>query len=144
MLTFEGSLTLSADSAPVTAIFGEGGARQSEPPLEHPSEIANELNTRFGLTLGDRDQLIFDQFEETWLGDPHVLAQARGNSLENFRLVLDNRFMGTLVSRMDDNEAIFKCFLDDDEFRQILMDLCAGRVYRRARATFDHRRPKDS
>jgi type I restriction enzyme M protein len=31
------------------------------------------------------------------------------------------------------NEAIFKWILDDDEFRQVLMDLYAGRVYRRAR-----------
>ena len=34
---------------------------------------------------------------------------------------------------MDDNEAIFKRFLDDEDFRQFLMDLYAVRVYRRAR-----------
>jgi hypothetical protein len=34
---------------------------------------------------------------------------------------------------MDENEAIFKRILDDEEFRQVLMDLYAGRVYRRAR-----------
>ena len=40
---------------------------------------------------------------------------------------------GTVVSRMDDNEANFKRFLDDEDFRQFLMDLYAVRVYRRAR-----------
>jgi hypothetical protein len=34
---------------------------------------------------------------------------------------------------MDDNEAIFKRILDDEEFREVLMDLYAARVYRRAR-----------
>ena len=42
-------------------------------------------------------------------------------------------FMGTVVGRMDDNEAIFKCILDDEEFRQMLMDWYAAKVYRRAR-----------
>jgi hypothetical protein len=42
-------------------------------------------------------------------------------------------FMGAVASRMDDNEAIFKKILDDEEFRQVLTDLYPGRVYRRAR-----------
>ena len=41
--------------------------------------------------------------------------------------------MKTVVGRMHDNEAIFKRVLDDEEFRQTLMDLYATRVYRRAR-----------
>jgi hypothetical protein len=32
-----------------------------------------------------------------------------------------------------DNEAIFKRILDDEEFREVLMDLYAARVYRQAR-----------
>ncbi|MDA8034822.1 MAG: hypothetical protein M0T71_11750 [Actinomycetota bacterium] len=103
------------------------------PDLEPLSQIVDELNERFGMNLSERDQLLFDQFEATWLADPEVVAQASANSLEHFRLVFDDRFMGTVVSRMDDNEAIFKRFLDDEDFRQFLMDLYAVRVYRRAR-----------
>ena len=97
------------------------------------SQIVEELNERFGLDLDDRDQLLFDQFEETWVTDPAVAAQARGNTLDNFRLVFDRMFLNTVVGRMDENEAIFKRILDDEEFRQTLMDLYATRVYRRAR-----------
>ena len=42
-------------------------------------------------------------------------------------------FLNTVVSRMDDNEAIFKRILDDPEFQAALMDLYATRVYRRAK-----------
>ncbi|MDA8074646.1 MAG: type I restriction endonuclease [Actinomycetota bacterium] len=132
-MTFEGSLSLDADDGEVRTIFGEGRGRQSDPQLEHLSEIVDELNERFGLNLDERDQLLFDQFEETWAADPDVVDQARSNTLENFRLVFDHRFLDTVVSRMDENEAIFKRILDDKEFRQVLMDLYAGRVYRRAR-----------
>ena len=132
-VTFEGSLSLDADTGEVKSIFGEGRGKQNEPELELLSEIVHELNNRFGLTLDERDQLLFDQFEDTWVADPEVSAQAQNNSIENFRLVFDQRFMGTVVGRMDANEAIFKKILDDEEFRQVLMDLYAGRVYRRAR-----------
>jgi type I restriction enzyme R subunit len=132
-LTSEGSLSLHADTGEVKSLFGEGTGRKTESKLEHLSEIVNELNERFGLDLDERDQLLFDQFEETWIADPEVVAQAQGNTLENFRLAFDNRFISTVVSRMDENEEIFKRILDDEEFRQVLMDLYAGRVYRRAR-----------
>jgi hypothetical protein len=41
--------------------------------------------------------------------------------------------MNTVIERMDDNEAIFKRILDDDEFREALMSIYAERVYRKAR-----------
>lgn len=132
-MTFQGSLSLDADDGEVKTIFGEGRGRQTDPQLEHLSEIIDEVNKRFGLSLDERDQLRFDQFEEAWAADPDVVDQARSNTLENFRLVFDHRFLDTVVSRMDENEAIFKRILDDEEFRQVLMDLYAGRVYRRAR-----------
>jgi len=101
--------------------------------VETLSQIIDELNERFGLRLDERDKLLFDQFEESWLADPEVVAQAKNNTPDNFRLVFDNRFMNTVVGRMDLNEAIFKRILDDEEFRQVLTDLYAKRVYQRAR-----------
>ena len=65
--------------------------------------------------------------------DPDVTAQARNNTLENFRLVFDRTFMNTVIGRMEDNEAIVKRILDEPEFSQVLMDWYAVEVYRRAR-----------
>ena len=136
-VTFEGSLSLDAETGEVKSIFGEGRGNQNEPELELLSQIVDELNERFGLNLNEQDQLLFDQFEEVWVSDPEVAAQAQNNTIENFRLVFDRMFMGTVVGRMDDNEAIFKRILDDEEFREVLMDLYAARVYRRAREQSD-------
>ena len=41
--------------------------------------------------LGTADQLFFDQMEATWLADEHLVAQARANPIENFRLVFARR-----------------------------------------------------
>jgi type I restriction enzyme R subunit len=132
-IIFDGPLTLTSEEAEVKSVFGDGAGRRNEPDLEPLSQIVEDLNERFGLNLDERDQLLFDQFEETWVADPKVAAQARNNTLDNFRLVFDRKFLGTVVSRMDDNEAIFKRILDDPEFQAALIDLYATRVYRRAR-----------
>ncbi len=134
-LTHEGPLSPAGDNGEVTTIFGEGAGKQNEPPVEHLSEIVTELNQRFGLHLDERDQLLFDQFEQTWITDPEVILQARNNTLDNFRLVFGSRFLGTVIDRMDDNEAIFKRILDDQQFRQALVDLYTTRVYRKARSS---------
>jgi type I restriction enzyme R subunit len=132
-ITFEGSLGLTRDTGEVKSIFGDGAGRPSEPAVEVLSQIVQELNERFGLNLDERDQLLFDQFEETWVSDPDVATQARNNTLDNFRLVFDRMFLSTVVGRMDENDAIFKRILDDPEFQAALMDLYATRVYQRAR-----------
>ena len=67
------------------------------------------------------------------MADDDVVAQARSNDLGNFRLAFDKRFLDDVIAHMDDNEAIFKNILDDQEFRHVLMDLYASRVYSRAR-----------
>ena len=66
-----------------------------------------------GSMLGTADQLFFDQLEETWMADEHLVAQARANPIENFRLVFSRQFLKSIVGRMDDNEEIFKRVLDD-------------------------------
>jgi type I restriction enzyme, R subunit len=133
-VTYEGSLSLSDEGGEVKTIYGDGAGGKYEPDVEPLSQIVESLNERFGLELDEQDQLLFDQFEETWLADPEVTAQAQNNTLDNFRLVFDRKFLNTVVGRMDDNEAIFKRILDDADFQAVLMDLYANRVYRRARA----------
>jgi type I restriction enzyme, R subunit len=132
-VTFAGSLALEADEGVVKTIFGEGRGKQGEPNVEHLSEIVDELNQRFGLDLDERDQLLFDQFEEAWAANEEISAQARASRFDNFRLVFDKVFLNTVVRRMDDNEAIFKRILDDQEFQSVLMDFYARRVFDRAR-----------
>jgi type I restriction enzyme R subunit len=133
-ITYEGSLAASADVGEVKSIFGDGAGKQQEVLVETLSQIIDVLNERFGLGLDEADQLLFDQFEETWTADPDLAAQAKENTLENFRLVFDPKFLNTIVTRMDANDAIFKQILDDADFRDVLSDYYLRKVYTRIRA----------
>ncbi len=110
---------------------GEG--KQAEEDVEHLSTIISVLNERFGLLLGTADQLFFDQLEATWLGDDHLMDQARANPLENFKLVFNDVFIKSIVGRMDDNEELFKKIFDQPVFQAAVMDHYLRRVFDGAR-----------
>jgi type I restriction enzyme, R subunit len=134
--TFEGSGSLEEGGGDVVAIFsGRGKEHQLE--KEQLSRIVEVINDRFGLDLGEADQLLFDQFEETWATDETLAARARTNTFENFRLVFDRTFIETVVKRMDQNADIFKRILDEPEFQRTVLDYYAERLYERLRAAHD-------
>ena len=134
--TFEGSGSLEEGGGEVVAIFS-GRGTEHEPEKEHLSRIVDVMNERFGLELGEADQLLFDQFEESWAADEKLAARVRNNDFQNFRLVFDRTFLDTVVRRMDDNEDIFKRILDEPTFRQTVLDHYAERLYGRLRAEHD-------
>src|SRR5205823_2254100 len=130
--TYEGSASLAEGGGEVVAIFS-GRGPENVPETEHLSRIVDVMNERFGLELGDADQLLFDQFEESWAADESLAARARNNDFQNFRLVFDRTFLDTVVRRMDDNEEIFKRILDEPDFQKTVLDHYAERLYERLR-----------
>ena len=132
--TSEGSITPLLGTGELASIYsGEG--KQADEDKAHLSAIIEVLNERFGLKLGTADQLFFDQLEATWMGDSHLLDQARANPIENFRLVFSDVFMNSIVGRMDDNADIFKRILDEPAFQAAVRDHYSRRVFERARVT---------
>lgn len=119
----------------MVAIYSGEGRQADEIEKERLSRIIDVLNERFGLQLTLADQLLFDQFEASWMGDEQLAAQARANDLANFRLVFADRFLRTIVDRMDDNAEIFKRILDDPGFQTVLMDHYLQRVFQGARGS---------
>lgn len=132
-MTFSGTLELTSDVGEVKTFFGEGKGSQQELDLEHLSSIVEILNERFGTDLTDVDKLLFDQFEESWVRDEELSDQARSNSLDNFRLAFDRKFMATIVTRMDSNSELFKQILDNDDFAQAMSEYYLKKVYTQLR-----------
>jgi type I restriction enzyme R subunit len=130
--TSEGSITPEKGVGELHAIYS-GRGPEAEEQKEHLSRIVEVLNERFGMTLGTADQLFFDQMEASWLADQHLVDQARANPLDNFRLVFADKFISTMVARMDDNEDLFKRVLDDREFQAAVMEHYLRRVFEQAR-----------
>ena len=133
-VTFEGSLSLDAETGEVKSIFGDGRGKQNEPDLEPLSQIVDDAQRavrpqpqRAGpapLRPVRGDLAVRPRGQPTRPGTTPSTTSGSSSTAT---------FLKTVVSRMDDNDAIFKRILDDEEFREVLMDLYAARVYRRAR-----------
>ncbi len=131
--TSEGDITPDHGVGELKAIYS-GQGKEAEEEKEHLSTIISVLNERFGLQLGTADQLFFDQIEAAWLGDEQLVAQARANPIENFRLVFADAFIKSIVGRMDDNADIFRQILDEPTFQAVVMDHYLQRVFEQARS----------
>jgi hypothetical protein len=62
-----------------------------------------------------------------------LAAQARSNSLANFRHVFDPRAMQAVIERMERNEVITEQFMGNDEVRTMMLDAMMREFYGRAR-----------
>jgi type I restriction enzyme R subunit len=132
-MTFSGTLSLTSELGEVRSFYGEGAGTQQELEMEHLSSIVEVLNDRFGTDLTDVDKLLLDQFEESWVADGELSDQARNNTLDNFRLVFDRKFLQTIITRVDANDEIYKKILDDEDFRSTLGGFYLRKVYERLR-----------
>ncbi|HEY7831000.1 MAG TPA: type I restriction endonuclease [Solirubrobacteraceae bacterium] len=132
-ITFNGTLSLASQVGEVHTFLGEGTGGQQELEVDHLSSIVAVLNDRFGMNLSDVDELLFDQLEESWIADGELSDQARNNTIENFRLVFDRKFLQTVITRAGDNEEIYKKILDDEDFRIALGEFYLRKVYARLR-----------
>jgi type I restriction enzyme R subunit len=132
-ITFTGTLALTSDIGEVRSFFGDGKGAQRELDMESLSSIVEVLNGRFGTDLTEVDKLLLDQFEETWVADGELSDQANNNTIDNFRLVFDRKFLQTIVTRVDANDEIYKKILDDEDFRATLGEFYLRKVYERLR-----------
>ena len=132
-MTFSGTLSLTSQVGEVRSFYGEGKGSQQELDLERLSSIVDLLNERFGTDLTDVDELLLDQFEESWIADGELSDQAQNNSIDNFRLVFDRKFLQTIITRVDANDEIYKRILDDEDFRTTLGEFYLRKVYQRLR-----------
>jgi type I restriction enzyme R subunit len=128
-LTHEGSLVLESERGETQSFFGSGQGGQQDLQLETLSSIVEQLNDRFGTDFTDADKLLFDQFEAEWVADGELSDQAQSNTIENFALAFEKKFMSTIVTRMDANSEIFKKILDDDDFSEFVRDVYLKKVY---------------
>src|SRR5215211_6961563 len=132
-MTFSGTLSLGGEIGEVRTFLGGGEGSQQELEMERLSNIIEVLNDRFGTDLTDVDKLLLDQFEESWVADDELSHQARNNTIDNFRLVFDRKFLQTIVTRVDANDEIYKKILDDEDFRATLGEFYLRKVYERLR-----------
>ncbi|MED3645025.1 type I restriction endonuclease [Caldifermentibacillus hisashii] len=126
---FEGSIELEktggVELQPTK--FGSGGAVEDEKVLL--STIVEKLNERFGTDFTETDFLSREQVKEDMLKSEDIQEKAKNNTKENFKFAFEKSFMDFVIDRMSSNEKFFMQILENEEFRNFIMEDMMNEVY---------------
>jgi type I restriction enzyme R subunit len=130
----EGSIKLkTGEEAPISGptSVGTGVERGVKIKL---SRLIDVLNERFGSNLKLGDQLFFDSIQEDAISDPDLRQAALVNTMENFGYVFKKVVQDLFLDRMDQNEELTAKFLNEKEFREIVIEYLLKDVYNKIRS----------
>ncbi len=130
----EGSISLAEGDAHALdgpKEVGSGEVHEESVPLSQLIDIVNE---RFGTDFNQADQLFFDHIVEAAIADDGMRQAAAVNPEAKFELVFRSLLDQIFVERMDQNEAIYKRYMNDDTFQQTVRNWMAAEAYRRLRS----------
>lgn len=109
----------------------EAGIRMTKEERAALSEIITVINKRFGTEFTTADKLLFDQIEEDMVADEQLAAQAKSNTIDNFKFGFKEAALDKFIGRMDQNQDIFARMMDDQDFNGVVMEYLLKKVYNR-------------
>jgi type I restriction enzyme, R subunit len=121
--------TADGPSQPAPAFPGGGQGENSQSATDRLSAVVDQVNQRFGLNLDERDQLVFDQFEKTWLADEELRQVARNNAFEAFLLEFTCGFQHTVLENKERNREIYDLIYENSELADQILHFYAGKVH---------------
>jgi type I restriction enzyme R subunit len=137
--TFDGSVSLSpGDTGTLTGPTAVGTKRPKDEAISPLSEVIRLINDRFGTEFSEEDRLLMEQVVGDLGHDEGLAAQARSNTLANFRHVFDPRAMEAIIERMERNQDITEQFMANDELRGMMLNAMMHEFYSRARGSSGH------
>lgn len=106
---------------------GSGGGQEEK--KEKLSSIINKLNERFGTDFTEEDRLSFEQIKEDILNNEELAQRAKSNTKDNFKFSYQKVFLDTVISRMGRNEKIYMKILEDQDFKESVMEYLFEEIY---------------
>jgi type I restriction enzyme R subunit len=129
----EGSIKLAiGEKAPIAGPISVGTGIERDVKIKL-SKLIDILNERFGTTFKLGDQLFFDSIKEDAMANPNLQQAAMVNTLENFGYVFRKAVEELFIDRMDQNEEITAKFLNEKQFRDVVIQVLMEQIYNNIR-----------
>ena len=130
----EGSISLAEGDAHALDGPKEVGSGEVHEESVALSQLIDIVNERFGTDFNHADQLFFDHIVEAAMADDGMRQAAAVNPKDKFELVFRSLLDQIFVERMDQNEAIFQRYMNDDSFQDTVRNWMTAEAYRRLRS----------
>jgi type I restriction enzyme R subunit len=113
---------------PELSIRVEGGGYHKE-EKEHLSVIIQRLNEKFQTDFSESAKVALEQVSNKLKGNDNLKKRAQANSLDDFRFAVKNEFKDTVVESYAENTEFYGRILNDEEFRDKVLDLLLVDIY---------------
>ena len=132
--THEGSVTLPVGEPQIiTGATEVGTGKPKEDDMSALSKVIDLINERFGTDFTEGDRLLMEQALDDLSSNTALEAQARTNTLENFRHAFDPAAIDALLNRNQRNGEITEQFMGNADLRRMMLDAMMLDYYQRAR-----------
>jgi type I restriction enzyme R subunit len=132
--TGEHKIALGDDELPGLEGPSEVGSHEvRDEPRAALSELIERINQIFGADLGPEAMLSVEQMQTKMIANEKLRAQAKANSLDNYRHGFDPAFLDALVELREGNTGFFSKAIEDPRFREFIADTLRPIVYERQR-----------
>jgi type I restriction enzyme R subunit len=124
----DGSVPLGTSSGEVS-VPTETGTRTEEDDAVELSTLVERINEQLGTDFTAADELFLQQVKEDALEDEQLRQSARANTRANFVYAFDDKLTELFISRNEQNEELFREYLNNDELREAVESLLRQEVY---------------
>jgi type I restriction enzyme R subunit len=132
--TFEGTVALPLGEPQIIGGASDvGTGKPKEDNFSPLSEVIDLINKRFGTDFSEGDRLLMVQALDDLSANATLEAQARSNTLDNFRHAFEPAAIDAILSRNQRNGEITEQFLGNPELRKMMLDAMMLDYYKRAR-----------
>ena len=132
--TYEGAVALPIGEPQVLSGASEvGTGKAAEDDLSPLSAVIDAINKRFGTDFAEGDRLLMVQALDDLSGDPALEAQARTNTLDNFRHAFEPAAIDAILHRNQRNGEVAEQFMANPELRRMMVDAMMLDFFQRAR-----------
>ena len=131
--THEGAIALPVgEPQALTGASDVGTGKPAEQELSPLSNVIDAINKRFGTDFAEGDRLLMTQALNDLAADATLEAQARTNTLDNFRHAFEPAAISAILDRHQRNGEITEQFLENAELRRMMLDAMMLDFYQRA------------
>ena len=85
------------------------------------------------LNLQTPTGFFWDQVIDDCKQDENLEKQAKTNTIENFKFAFEEKFVDKTIERNEQNRDMFKEFMDDKDFKELITNWALKKVYEELR-----------
>lgn len=124
----KGSIELQETGGEVEVPTESGTGSREDEEVEL-SKLVDKINEALGTDFTEADQLFLEQIREDALEREQLKRIAEVNTKENFALEFDDTLKELFIDRMDQNQELFRMYMDNEKFQNLVTDLLRQQVY---------------